>query len=443
MANNFKEFKVFIASPGDLSPERKVFRDTVEALNKGYGEGAKIKFLPYGWEDELATTGLRVQSVINEQVDQTDLFVLVLHRRWGQKVSDSPYSSYTEEEFYQAYNRWEKTQKPVIIIFFKNIDGSSLADPGVQLKKVLKFKEHLNELNALHKSFATETDFGDQLDKHLRAFVEGRWEILNKNVAKIAISEKNIKSLEKSELSVEKKIKGEQTQEGNKQAGSDIPTVPDTTLVVAEKEALAFTRAAITAVDAGNIDDAKVLFAKATEGTTNLSVLSVAVEFYRQIGDNYNANQLVNRLSAITNDREIAVKQLLRLFPPNYIKEMQDSVLQQMSATATQEETDTLKTIQDELNRRGIWEKFNIDLMIRNYSTAEIMAQAQLYSTAEGQSLVYKQRLVYIESMQFGSYAFLRVGAELMGGDFQQEENPNYDRILEIGTPQRKLKGPE
>ena len=113
-----------------------------------------------------------------------------------------------------------------------------------------------------------------------------------------------------------------------------------------------------------------------------------------------------------------------------------------MSATATQEETDMYNDIQAELNRRGIWEKFTIDLMVRNYSTAEIMAQAQLYSTAEGQSLVYKQRLVYIESMQFGSYAFLRVGAELLGEDFQQEDNPNYDRILEIGTSQNKLNGP-
>lgn len=442
MAKNFKEFKVFIASPGDLSPERKVFRDTIETINKGYGEGAKIKFLPYGWEDELATTGLRVQSVINEQVDQTDLFVLVLHRRWGQEVKDSPYSSYTEEEFYQAYNRWEKTQKPVIIIFFKNIDAGSLADPGVQLKKVLKFKEHLNKLDVLHKSFATETDFGDQLDKHLRAFVEGRWEILNKNVAKISISEKNIKSLEKSELKVEKKITEQQTQEGNKQAGKAIPTVPDSTLVVVEKEALAFTRAAITALDAGNIDDAKLLFAKATEGTTNLTVLSVAVDFYRQIDDHLNANQLINRLSAITNDREIAVKQLLRLYPPNHLKELQKAILQQIITNAAQEDQDKFIKIQEELNRRGSWEKYNIDSIIRNYSTAEIMAQAQLLSTAEGQSYIYKQKSALMENIQFGSYAYALVGAELAGEDFPYERIPVFDRLLETGTTQREIGGP-
>jgi len=121
---------------------------------------------------------------------------------------------------------------------------------------------------------------------------------------------------------------------------------------------------------------------------------------------------------------------------------MQDAVLQQMSANETPEVIALYHQIQDELNRKGIWEKFTIDLMVRNYSTAEIMAQAQLFSTAEGQSLVYKQRLVSIESMQFGAYAFLRVGAELMEEDFQMTENPTYDRILEIGTPQGQLKEP-
>lgn len=432
MDKKFREFKVFIASPGDLSPERKVFRETVETLNKGYGEGAGIKFMPYGWEDELATTGLRVQSVINKQVDQTDLFVLVLHRRWGQKVSDSPYSSYTEEEFYQAYNRWEKTRNPVIIIFFKNIDGSSLADPGVQLKKVLKFKEHLNKLDVLHKSFVTETDFGHQLDQHLRAFVEGRWEMLNRDIDKIAISEKNIKSLEKSELNVEKKMQEDSSRYAEKHGGSEPPMPPDTTLVQAEKEALTFTRAGITALQNGNIDDARLLFAKATEGTTNLTVLSVAIDFYRQIGDNFNANALLTRLSALTNDREIAAKQLLNLFPPNYLKDMQNTGLQTILANATPELKDIILRVQEDMNAKGSWEKFQLDSIIKNYSTAEIMAQAQLNSTAEGQSLIYKQPLVNTESMQFGAYAYDRLISQLTGQEFQEEINPVYDRYLGI-----------
>ncbi|RYY50984.1 MAG: DUF4062 domain-containing protein [Chitinophagaceae bacterium] len=426
MPSKFKDYKVFIASPGDLAPERKIFRDRVAALNGGYGEGARVKFHPYGWEDELATTGVRIQSVINEEVDQADLFVLVLHRRWGQKVADSSYSSYTEEEFYRAYNRWQETRKPAIIIFFKNIDAASLADPGAQLKKVLKFKDQLGGLNALYRSFSTETDFGDQLDKHLRAFVEGRWDNLNSNIAPINIPEKTRSLVAKK---AKKKV-------GDSQPGLAAKTIaaPDISLVKAEQESLAFARAGIAAAAAGRLDDARLFFAKATEGSTQLAVLSVAVEFYRQVEDNINANLLISRISAITDDRKIAVMQLLRLFPPGFLKSMQDAVLQQMSAGASAEEIGLFSNVQDEMNKRGIWDKFLVDLMVRNYSTAEIMAQAQLYSTAEGQSLVYKQQAVMMESMQFGAYAFSRMAADMMKVEFdEQEVIPVYDKVLELG----------
>jgi len=444
MDKNFKEYRVFIASPGDLSPERKVFRDTIDTINKGYGEGAKIKFNAYGWEDELATTGYRVQSVINEQVDAADVFVLVLHRRWGQKVSDSLYSSYTEEEFYQAYNRWKKTKKPVILTFFKNIDAATLADPGEQLKQVLKFKEELQKLRALFKPFGTETDFGTELDKHLRAFAEGRWDILNDHLTKIEIPEKNIQSLEKAEVNVNKKIEEDNKQDKNKEADPGIAILPDISLVMAEKESLALTRAAIATLNAGNIEDAKLLFAKATAGTTNFSILSVVIEFYRQLGDNNNANDLVRRLSAITNDREIAAKQLLRLLPADYFKSLQVTVSQQFDAIAgAEEQNDMMNRVYDEMNRKGIWEKHFIDSTIRNYTTAEIMAQAQLLSTAEGQSLIYKQAQVVAEGMQFGAYAVSRIQAELQGESFPAEDLiAVYDKVLEIAPPQKKLDSP-
>ena len=438
MDKNFKEYRVFIASPGDLAPERKAFRDTIEMLNKGYGEGAKIKFLPYGWEDELATTGYRIQSVINENVDAADVFVLVLNRRWGQKASDSIYSSYTEEEFYQAYKRWEKTKKPVIITFFKNIDAAFLADPGDQLKPVLKFKEELGKMNVLYRSFASETDFGNEIDKHLRSFAEGRWDELNNELTKIEISEKNILSLERSEASVNKKIEEGLEQE---KAADDTSAAPDISLVMAEKEALALTRAAIALSNAGNIEDAKILFAKATAGTTNLSILSVVVEFYRKIGDNRNANELVRRLSAIANDREIAAKQLFRLMPANYIKTMQGTVTQKFAEiTGTDANDDIMRRVYEEINRRGIWERYFIDSTVRNYTTAEILAQAQLFSTAEGQSMVYKQSQVVAEGLEFGAYSYNRIYAELTGASFPEDSSiPVFDKIIDLVPEQKKL----
>src|SRR6266404_9379491 len=99
--------KVFIASQGDLAVERAAFKEVIDQLNDGFGDGAAVKFDPLGWEDTLATTGRRSQEVINLEVDRCDVFVLAMHRRWGQDAPDSAYSSYTEEEFHRAYDRWK------------------------------------------------------------------------------------------------------------------------------------------------------------------------------------------------------------------------------------------------------------------------------------------------------------------------------------------------
>jgi hypothetical protein len=76
--------KIFIASPSDLAPERGAFRRQIEALNLGFGDGADVEFVLLGWEDAMATTGRRPQSVINDDVDACDVFAgarrLRIHR---------------------------------------------------------------------------------------------------------------------------------------------------------------------------------------------------------------------------------------------------------------------------------------------------------------------------------------------------------------------------
>ena len=79
-----RTIRVFIASPGDLGVERRAFKDVIDDLNKGFGDGAGVEFVALGWEDALATTGHRSQAVIDLDVDRCDAFVLTMYTRWGQ-----------------------------------------------------------------------------------------------------------------------------------------------------------------------------------------------------------------------------------------------------------------------------------------------------------------------------------------------------------------------
>src|SRR5256712_6580144 len=99
---------VFIGSPGDLAVERRAFKDVIDELNRGFGDGAGVEFVGLGWEDTLATTGRRSQAVINREIDRSDVFVLALNRRWGQEAPDAkPYTSYTREGVPPAMDRWK------------------------------------------------------------------------------------------------------------------------------------------------------------------------------------------------------------------------------------------------------------------------------------------------------------------------------------------------
>ena len=99
----------------------------------------------------------RPQDLINEDVKKCDLFVLLLWRRWG--TPSGKYSSGTEEEFDLACKLHKERDRPKgIWLFFKDVPEEMMADPGVQLSKVIDFRkrieaEHANGLNKESASF--------------------------------------------------------------------------------------------------------------------------------------------------------------------------------------------------------------------------------------------------------------------------------------------------
>jgi hypothetical protein len=63
--------KVFIASPGDLQPERQSSRAVVDEINRTSGREAEVYIDLLGWEDALPGVG-RPQTLINQDVDRCE-----------------------------------------------------------------------------------------------------------------------------------------------------------------------------------------------------------------------------------------------------------------------------------------------------------------------------------------------------------------------------------
>ncbi len=260
-----RTIRVFAASPSDLAVERRAFKDVLEGLNAGFGDALNITFEPLGWENTFASTGRRSQEVINKEIDRCDVFILAMHRRWGQSAPDTkPHSSYTEKAFHRAFDRWKKKPKgkkrqaPTIFAFFKHIDPGQVAEAGPQLRRVLGFREELAQSReVLHAGFANKTEFKTLVKVRLRAFAIG-----------------------------------ENFKEGQMLAGAVIEQPETFALELAERA----SKAALN----GHLDEARKSFAQATDGTVNLRVLFLASLFYFRTGDLATAKELLERWLAVS-----------------------------------------------------------------------------------------------------------------------------------------------
>jgi hypothetical protein len=162
---------VFIASPSDLSEERKAAFSIVGEINE------TLKSIDWsidllGWEDTLPGYG-RPQELINCDVQRCDLFIGLLWRRWGTPPShDRKYTSGFEEEYMTAIGRREVSFSPDIWMFFKTVDPVQVADAGAQLQQVIAFRESLTASRAvLFKEFETAESWEKMIRTSLYKYV--------------------------------------------------------------------------------------------------------------------------------------------------------------------------------------------------------------------------------------------------------------------------------
>lgn len=282
--------KVFIASPPDLGVERQAFLKVIELLNLGHADDTMVRLLPTGWQDPLAPTHPQAESLTNEEIDSSDVFILVLHRQWGQKVAGSKYDSYTEEQFCQARECYHKTGHPAIFVYFKGVAAASLANPGSQLQKIIDFKLELEEADSiLFKQYDTENEFAQMLENHLKAYLTGKIRPENINDFRTTLSleaRKEITEALKSLAEAEQRMDMLVAQ-GNRFVGQ---------VAAAEKSAIELSNSAAAYALAGKLEHARIGFAQAFQSSNLPEVLSMAATFYLGVEELNEADKLLHRM---------------------------------------------------------------------------------------------------------------------------------------------------
>ncbi len=173
MPNNLRVFRVFVASPGDLQPEREALEGAIAELNQTTGStlGLRLDLLRWGTSTH-PSMGEDPQAVINEQIaDDFDIFIGMLWCRLGQPTPRA--ESGTVEEFERALARWRADPSTVeVMIYFKDAPiHPSKIDAG-QLQGVHTFQERVKQ-EGLTSTFSSTDEFLTAIRIHLTRVLQG------------------------------------------------------------------------------------------------------------------------------------------------------------------------------------------------------------------------------------------------------------------------------
>ena len=180
--------RIFVSSPGDVIPERKVVKRIIDYLNEEFSGSAIL--IPIFWEEEPLLATETFQSQIISPRD-TDIYVGIFWSRLGSILPDhirrpdgSRYMSGSEFEFEDAFYGSKETGKPDILVYQKMgdptiplSDRASVMDRFDQKERLAGFVEQwfksedgVSFIAAFH-GFETTEQFEDMLTGHLRKLI--------------------------------------------------------------------------------------------------------------------------------------------------------------------------------------------------------------------------------------------------------------------------------
>ncbi len=164
--------RVFLASPGDLPEERMAAKNVADEINETFANNLGYHVELVGWEDTVSVYG-RPQEIINADLDQCELFIGIMWKRWGTPPdSDGRYTSGFDEEFRRSVDRRRKEGRPEISLLFKTVDPEILRDPGEELRKVIVFKERvIADREVLFQTFSDLRDCEKKIRGCISQFV--------------------------------------------------------------------------------------------------------------------------------------------------------------------------------------------------------------------------------------------------------------------------------
>ena len=167
------EYKIFIGSPSDVQEEREIIEDIIDEMNDLYEhlDVPKLKLISLNTDVRSKIGNIEGQSVIDKQIEgKYNVFIGILWKKFGTKTEN--YDSGTEQEFYNAYSKYEEDPKSMEIMFYFCERTAKLSEiDGEQLALVQKFRKKLEDKKGLYKTYSTLEEFKKTIKNDLKLLV--------------------------------------------------------------------------------------------------------------------------------------------------------------------------------------------------------------------------------------------------------------------------------
>jgi hypothetical protein len=179
---------VLVSCPDDVKKEKDEIISICSSLSKSYEGTSDVQIIVKDWRDYVGKYGKRPQEQLITFFGDYDLYIGILWKRFGSVTgsinpsTQQEYESGTEEEFYDAIQRWQLEGKPEIYFFIKTFERNvNNEQENKQIGSVFKF---ISEQVKSHNNFLNEFDSPESFRAKIIFLISSKHEslIFNKNI---------------------------------------------------------------------------------------------------------------------------------------------------------------------------------------------------------------------------------------------------------------------
>lgn len=184
MPSNLTEIRIFIASPGDMTPERDRLIKIIQNFNqpKRIISELGLRVQALDWRQHVVPQMGLPEEVILKQLppDTWNIFVGLMWQRFGSDTgslkpdsSGLTFDSGTLQEFTTAYDLWKKHGRPEIL-FYRCMRP---LDPDLDIEQYQKVREFFKQFapGGAHPGFIKEfketNEFAELVERHLETIL--------------------------------------------------------------------------------------------------------------------------------------------------------------------------------------------------------------------------------------------------------------------------------